>query len=127
TKHGARTRQRFNLTGGSAIIQLQSTARTPTRLSARGIPPMPRSLRPCLVLLALGALAGAALAGNWDRFRGPNGTGTVEDKDVPLTFNGNDKTQENLLWKVPVPAGNSSPVIWGKHLFLHSASKDGKS
>src|SRR5689334_11056869 len=27
--------------------------------------------------------AGAAV---WDRFRGPNGTGTSDDKDVPLTF-----------------------------------------
>jgi outer membrane protein assembly factor BamB len=59
----------------------------------------------------------------WDRFRGPNGTGTSDDKDIPLTF-GPDK---NMLWKVALPgAGNSSPIIWGKHLFLHSTSKDGK-
>src|SRR5882724_89749 len=59
----------------------------------------------------------------WDRFRGPNGTGTTDDKDIPLTFSAN----ENMIWKVALPgAGNSSPIVWGKHLFLQSASNDGK-
>lgn len=59
----------------------------------------------------------------WDRFRGPNGTGTSDDKNIPLKFSAN----ENLIWKVEVPgAGNSSPIVWDKHLFLQSASKDGK-
>jgi len=68
-------------------------------------------------------LAGEKEPVNWDRFRGPNGTGTTDDKSVPLTFS----ASENILWKVELPgAGNSSPVVWGKHLFLHSASEDGK-
>jgi outer membrane protein assembly factor BamB len=59
----------------------------------------------------------------WDRFRGPNGTGVSDDKDVPVTFSAN----ENLLWKVELPgAGNSSPVVWGKHLFLQTSSDNGK-
>jgi len=59
----------------------------------------------------------------WDRFRGPNGTGTTDDEDIPLTFGAN----ENMLWKVALPgAGNSSPVVWGKQLFLQAASNDGK-
>jgi outer membrane protein assembly factor BamB len=59
----------------------------------------------------------------WNRFRGPNGTGTTDDPDIPLTFGAN----ENMIWKVALPgAGNSSPVVWGKHLFLQSASDDGK-
>jgi outer membrane protein assembly factor BamB len=74
-----------------------------------------------LVLLA--ALAGQAGADNWERFRGPNGTGSAADKDVPLTFGAN----ENLVWKVALPGvGNSSPILWGQQLFLHSASSDGK-
>jgi outer membrane protein assembly factor BamB len=73
------------------------------------------------------SLCPAALAGDaakhWERFRGPNGTGTTSDKNIPLTFS----TTDNVLWKVEVPgAGNSSPVVWGTHLFLHAASKDGK-
>jgi outer membrane protein assembly factor BamB len=59
----------------------------------------------------------------WDRFRGPNGTGTSDDKAIPLTFGAN----ENIIWKVELPgAGNSSPVVWGKHLFLQSAGNDGR-
>ena len=61
-------------------------------------------------------------AKQWDRFRGPNGTGVSGDKDVPLKFGGN----ENVTWKVALPGvGNSSPIVWGDHLFLHSASDDG--
>jgi photosystem II stability/assembly factor-like uncharacterized protein len=63
-----------------------------------------------------------ASAHNWDRFRGPNGTGTSDDKEVPLTFG----AHENVIWKVALPgAGNCSPVVWGKHLFLQFASNDG--
>src|ERR1700677_676418 len=59
----------------------------------------------------------------WDRFRGPNGAGTTDDKNIPLTFG----AKENIIWKVALPgAGNSSPIVWGKHLFVQSASSDGK-
>jgi len=85
-----------------------------------------------LATLALPWLSAIVLAGNtakqpnvavWDRFRGPNGTGTTGDKDVPLTFG----AEENILWKVALAGtGNSSPIVWGNHLFLQSASKDGK-
>jgi len=74
-----------------------------------------------ILALSSGILAGTTA--NWERFRGPNGTGTTDDKDIPLKFGAN----ENVIWKVELPgAGNSSPIIWGKHLFLQSASKDGK-
>ena len=88
---------------------------------------MPRLLRPCLLLLALGGFAGAALAGNWERFRGPNGTGTVADKNVPLEFGAAKGAEKNLLWKTPLPGvGNSSPVVWGKRIFLQTADVKGK-
>src|SRR5579862_7317931 len=74
-------------------------------------------------LAVLLSAAAVAAAGNWPRFRGPNGTGEVEDKNVPVTFT--DK--ENMLWKTAIPGiGHSSPVVWGDALFLQSASKDGK-
>jgi outer membrane protein assembly factor BamB len=76
-----------------------------------------------LLVLVLGGLTSAAFGDNWDRFRGPNGSGAVDDKDVPVTFG----AKENIVWKAPLSgAGNSSPVIWGKRLFLQSAAKDGK-
>ncbi len=87
---------------------------------------MTRQFRTLSLLFALAALVGAAAfvdAGNWPRFRGPNGTGEVEDKNVPLTFG----ETENRLWKTAIPGvGHSSPVVWGDSLFLQSASKDGK-
>lgn len=60
---------------------------------------------------------------NWERFRGPNGAGTSDDKSIPLTFG----PKENIVWKVALPgAGNSSPIVWGNRLFLHASSTDGK-
>ncbi len=77
------------------------------------------SFLPALCVLLAGA---GADAGNWPRFRGPNGTGVSTDKDVPIHFN--DK--ENVLWKAPIPGrGNSSPIVWGDRLFIQSASADG--
>src|SRR5579864_5168626 len=73
--------------------------------------------------LTSAAVGGIALAGNWERFRGPNGTGTVSDKDVPVTFG----AKENLLWKIAIPgAGNGSPILFGKRIFLQSATSKGK-
>jgi outer membrane protein assembly factor BamB len=61
-------------------------------------------------------------ADNWERFRGPNGNGVANDKNIPLKFSGTD----GVLWKTPIPGdGNSSPVVWGDRVFLQTASLDG--
>jgi outer membrane protein assembly factor BamB len=73
------------------------------------------------VLALAGLLAACAVAGagNWPRFRGPNGSGVAADKDVPVTWT----ADKGVLWKVDLPGtGNSSPVIWGDRLFLQSAT-----
>ncbi len=63
-----------------------------------------------------------AFAGNWERFRGPNGGGTAQDKDIPITFD----EKSGILWKLAIPGiGNSSPVVWGKQLFLQTSAPDG--
>jgi outer membrane protein assembly factor BamB len=76
-------------------------------------------------LLATCALIGLALtadAGNWPRFRGPNGTGGSHDIDIPVKW-----TDDNIVWKATLPgAGNSSPIVWDDRLFIQSASSDGK-
>lgn len=65
-----------------------------------------------------------AHADNWERFRGPNGSGIANDKNVPVEFG----ESKNLRWKSPVPGtGNSSPIVWGDRVFLQSASTDGAS
>jgi outer membrane protein assembly factor BamB len=61
-------------------------------------------------------------AGDWPRFRGPNGTGIATDKNVPVKW-----SEDNFLWKTPVPGvGHSSPIVHSGRVFLQSASEDGK-
>src|SRR5262245_53823097 len=68
--------------------------------------------------LTLLALLPALAAANWPRFRGPNGTGTSDDKDVPVKW-----TAQNILWKTPLPGGgHSSPIVWGDRLFVEAAT-----
>ena len=61
-------------------------------------------------ILLLGVFPGASgvQASDWDRFRGPNGTGISPDPDpLPTTFS----ETENLQWKVALPgAGVSCPT-----------------
>jgi outer membrane protein assembly factor BamB len=83
-------------------------------------------LKTCLAFfVALGlSICGLAPidAGNWERFRGPNGTGIAADKDVPVKFD----ESSGILWKLAIPGlGNSSPVVWGKRLFVQTALPDG--
>jgi outer membrane protein assembly factor BamB len=79
-------------------------------------------LRLALILGAAAVLAGPAAAGNWPRFRGPNGTGVSDDKDIPVGW-----ADKDVLWKTALPGlGNSSPIVWGDRLFIQSASADGK-
>lgn len=56
-----------------------------------------------LCLLTLSAYAKT----DWTRFRGPNGQGYVETKGLPEKID-----EKNTLWKIPVGAGWSSPVLW---------------
>lgn len=72
----------------------------------------------CLFWSALGSVGEAA---DWNRFRGPNGTGSVEDAGVPVQFG----EQDNLLWKVPLASGNSSPIVSQGRIFLQTANEDG--
>src|SRR5262245_11794271 len=74
-----------------------------------------------LAVCCLALAGGQAAADNWPRFRGPHGAGTAADKDIPITWS--DK--QGLLWKTAIPgAGNSSPVVWGDHVFLQSSTDD---
>ncbi|QDT53586.1 outer membrane biogenesis protein BamB [Caulifigura coniformis] len=73
----------------------------------------------CL-LIALGVCSSAP-AQNWTRFRGPDGTGISDLKGVPSSWTIND-----YAWNVDLPGtGHSSPIVWGKSLFVTSAEEDG--
>ncbi|MGE0376844.1 MAG: PQQ-binding-like beta-propeller repeat protein, partial [Planctomycetaceae bacterium] len=74
-----------------------------------------------ICLCVLGLRMGAA-AGDWPRFRGPDGAGVSTLQGVPREW-----TQNDYEWVVELPGkGHSSPVIWGEHLFVASGDEDGK-
>jgi outer membrane protein assembly factor BamB len=68
--------------------------------------------------------AGPAPAGDadWPRFRGVNGAGRCLS-ELPLPDEiGPDV---NVVWKTPLDAGHSSPVVYGHHIYL-TAEREGK-
>lgn len=72
--------------------------------------------------LALLLTLTAAHAGDWARFRGPNGTGIAPDRDVPVKWTATD----GVLWKTAIPGvGNSSPIVCGGRVFVQTAAADG--
>jgi outer membrane protein assembly factor BamB len=64
-------------------------------------------------LLSLLLLVAAHADSPWPQFRGPGGLGQGSG-DPPVEFG----TDKNLLWKVAVAQGHSSPCIWGGKIVL---------
>lgn len=59
-------------------------------------------------------------AKNWPQFRGNNCSGiAAENARPPIEFNAN-----NLSWKIVLPEGHSSPVIWNDKIFVTGFIKD---
>ena len=79
---------------------------------------MHRSRIALLLTLVAGTslLVEDAAGSDWDRFRGPNGTGISADSDpLPTTFS----DTENLQWKAALPgAGVSCPIVVGDKVFV---------
>lgn len=70
----------------------------------------------CLLCIPLRAV----FAQEWTRFRGPNGMGLSEAKNLPATW-----TEADYHWKATLPGvGHSSPVLWGDRIFLNSADPE---
>jgi outer membrane protein assembly factor BamB len=57
----------------------------------------------------------------WPQFRGPNGSGVADGAKPPVEFG----PEQNVLWKVAVPSGLSSPIVVGDKLIL-TAFEGGK-
>jgi len=73
-----------------------------------------------LLTLALPVTRGAE---NWPQFRGPDGTGHSDARGLPLQWS----ETRNVVWKTAIhDRGWSSPVIYGKQIWLTSANKDGR-
>ncbi len=77
-----------------------------------------RSLQTFCVITGLGIQP--LQASEWPSFRGPNGSGVSEARDLPVEF-GPDR---NVLWKVAVPEGKSSPILAGERIFLTAHEGD---
>ena len=73
-----------------------------------------------LSLFLFFVMAAAIHGANWPQFRGPGGLGIGEGPEPPTHFN----SSSNVLWKAALPAGHSSPCIWGNKIFL--TGYDGK-
>jgi outer membrane protein assembly factor BamB len=71
--------------------------------------------------IALFLFVSAGAAQEWNRFRGPNGSGVSKDTGFPTEFG----KQKNLLWRTPVRPGKSSPIMTQNHIFL-TAFEDGR-
>jgi outer membrane protein assembly factor BamB len=72
-----------------------------------------------LVAIAF-ALCSPAPAQEWTRFRGPNGAGISAATGIPVTV-----TAAEYNWRVALPgAGASSPVLWGRRIFVTSADEE---
>jgi len=54
---------------------------------------------------------------NWPQWRGPQGQGVSAETGVPTEW----QPDRNVIWKAPLPAGYSSPVVWGDRIFVTAA------
>jgi outer membrane protein assembly factor BamB len=77
---------------------------------------IPRFLIPVLLCLAFHL---PAQSENWNRFRGPDGTGALKSGNFPDSW-----TSSKYAWSFKLPGvGHSSPVLWGDKLFTTCASE----
>ncbi len=71
-------------------------------------------------LFAVAAVsAGAAIADDWTRFRGPNGSGTAPDENLPVEL-----SAATAAWTREVPFGQSSPIAVRSTVFLTALDGD---
>lgn len=71
-----------------------------------------------LPLLFLLLVAIPCWAQNWERFRGPNGSGLVADAQLPTEW-----SEDDYQWKVKLAgSGSSSPVTWNDKVFVMSSA-----
>jgi outer membrane protein assembly factor BamB len=64
------------------------------------------------------------LSGDWPEFRGPTGQGHSDERGLPLVWS----ETKNVRWKTAIPGrGWSSPAIQGNHIWLTTATDEGKS
>ena len=87
---------------------------------------MSNAMRVLAVLLAMVSTATVRAdqaEANWPQFRGARGDSTTASAALPLTWS----ETGNITWKTPIAhRGWSSPVVWGKQVWMTTATLDGK-
>jgi outer membrane protein assembly factor BamB len=78
------------------------------------------ALAPCFLLIM--TFFSSAVANprpsNWPQWRGPDGQGVSVEKGLPSEWS----ETKNVKWKTPIAGrGHSSPIVWGKRIFLTTA------
>ncbi len=75
-------------------------------------------MRCCVLLVGLmfcTIAASSARAADWPQFRGRNCSGRAEGKgELPAEIG----PDVNVIWKTALPPGHSSPVVFGKRIYL---------
>ena len=82
---------------------------------------MKRLIFSLLCFSALGlSISTTTRAQNWPSFRGPNASGVAEGTKPPITWD--VEKAQNLFWKTTIPGlSHSSPIVWGKRIFVITA------
>ena len=76
-----------------------------------------------LLLVAVATAEERKTQANWNQFRGPGGDGRSLATDLPVEFS----ETKNVRWKTAIHGkGYSSPVVWGKQVWLTTAREDGR-
>jgi outer membrane protein assembly factor BamB len=72
-------------------------------------------MRCCFSLIAVALTTSTALGADWSQFRGPGGSGTSEEKGLPVNWSEKD----NIVWRAKLPGpGTSCPIAVGKRVYL---------
>ena len=104
-------RLRFDFSGFSEFLLLIAAALVHAAINL---------MKRYLFLLCASTVAWSVFgAANWPQFRGPEASAVAVDGEPPVHFS----PASNVLWKVALPPGNSSPVIWGDRVFLTAFDK----
>ena len=69
-------------------------------------------------VVSLSRLVGPSSAANWPQWRGADGSGVSNEKNLPSDWN----VSRNIKWKTPIEGrGHSSPIVWNNRIFLTTA------
>lgn len=80
----------------------------------------PAIIHPLLCLILVAVSAAHVSADEWNRFRGPNGSGVSDAATVPTSW-----TEGDFNWRIELPGtGHASPIVWGERLFLLSGDDE---